>query len=155
MTIRNVSRSGLSHSLIQVGVGLISAGLMFLFGVVAQQQLSPQELTTKSPLEAKDTPTGPTLPPISKEDFKSDPLFLEIQKIVQAGGIASVGSVPKNNSAESISNSRWYAVESILTASRTLEQDVAECIQRSDIEGAARLQRSIQNLRAQALQLLQ
>ncbi len=85
----------------------------------------------------------------------NDPLFLEIKKIVQQGSTPSAAAAPSNTQTDSISNSRWHAVESMLAAARMLEQDVAGCIARNDVEGTTKTQRAIRSLRAQALELLQ
>lgn len=84
----------------------------------------------------------------------NDPLFLEIKKIVQQGSTPSASAAPQNTQTDSMSNSRWHAVESILAAARMLEQEVAENIARDDVEGATKTQRAIRSLRAQALELL-
>lgn len=152
-TTSKLKRRGLSQSLVQVGLGTITVGLLCAFGVTVQQPLPLEAL----PITQQESVIVPAFPPqqtAQTEDFKNDPLFLEIQKIVQAGSTTSAGIGPTNTTTDSISNSRWHAVESILAASRMLEQEVAECITHSDVEGAAKVQRAIRTLRAQAMELL-
>ena len=152
MTTSKLRRRGLSHPLFQLGLGTASLGLLCAFGV-SIQQLPPQEAVPKS---QQETAPPAVVPPLFSpfEDYLNDPLFQEIKKIVQQGSTPSAAVAPSNTQTESISNSRWHAVESILAAARMLEQEVGECIVRNDVEGAAKTQRVIRSLRAQALELL-
>jgi hypothetical protein len=158
MTTTKNRRSGLSQSVFQIGLSTLSLGLLCAFGV-SVQQLPPQEAPTKTQPEPLIPPTvapQPNAPTADHptEDHRNDPLFLEIQRMVLAGSAPTAANVPSNTTTELISNSRWHAAESILAAARILEQDVAECIARSDIEGGARSQKAILALRLQAMQLL-
>jgi len=144
----------LSQSLVQVGLGTISLGLLCVLGVTLQQPTAPEEALLKTQQESVLAPAFPPQPTARTEDFKNDPLFLEIQKIVQAGSPPSAANGPLNRTTDWISNQRWHAVESILAAARMLEQEVAECITHTDVEGATKLQRAIRTLRAQAMELL-
>ena len=101
-------------------------------------------------------PIAPRDPPELVPDFKNDPLFQEIQRIVIEGDKSTErNAIPTLPSMGSISNDRWHAIESILAAARMLEKDVSEYSRRSDLEGASKLLATIKNLRAQAHELLQ
>ncbi len=126
--------------------------MLCAFGV-SIQQLPPQESLPKSQQETVPPAVAPPLS-VPVEDYTNDPLFLEIKKIVQQGSTPSAAVAPSNTQTDSVSNSRWHAVESILAAARMLEQEVAESIARNDAEGAAKTQMTIRSLRAQALELL-
>ena len=98
--------------------------MLCAFGV-SIQQLPPQESLPKSQQETVPPAVAPPLS-VPVEDYTNDPLFLEIKKIVQQGSTPSAAVAPSNTQTDSVSNSRWHAVESILAAARMLEQDVAE-----------------------------
>lgn len=157
MISSKLRRNGLSQSLVQMGLGTISLVLLCAFGVSVQQPPTPQEALPNVQQEAVAAPNVtpplnvPTIPP---DDLKNDPLFLEIQKIVRAGSTPTGAKVPSSIPTDSMSNARWHAVESILAAARMLEDDVAELVKRDDVEGAAKTRKTIQSLRAQALDLL-
>jgi hypothetical protein len=114
-------------------------------------------------------PFAPVDPPELVPDFKNDPLFQEIQRIVLEGGkstqrnaiptlpskgLGGSSSLPTEFKIDMISNDRWHAIESILAAARILENEESECIRRSDLEGASKTHTAIKNLRAQAYELL-
>lgn len=146
-------RRGLSHPIFQLGLGTASLGLLCAFGVSIQQQ-PPQEGSPKSQQETVPPPLVELPRPTPGEDYSNDPLFQEIKKIVQQGSTPSMAATSPNTPTDSISNSRWHAVESILAAARVLEKEVAECIERNDVEGAAKTQRAIRSLRTQVFELL-
>ena len=152
MTALKLRRLGLSHPLFQLGLGTASLGLLCAFGV-SIQQLPPQETLPTSQQETAPPAVVPT-PSAPVEDYQNDPLFLEIKKIVQQGSSPAAAFSPSNTQNDSVSNSRWHAVESILAAARMLEQEVSESIARNDAEAAAKTQRAIRSLRVQALELL-
>jgi hypothetical protein len=145
-------RRGLSHPLFQLGLGTASLGLLCAFGL-SIQQLPPQEGLPRLQQETIPPAVVPS-PSAPSEDYLNDPLFLEIKKIVQQGNTPAAAVVPSHAQTDSTSNSLWHAAESILAAARMLEQEVAECIARNDVEGSAKTQRAIRALRAQALELL-
>ena len=123
-----------------------------------------------------------TIPVPASEDYKNDPLFQEIQRLmlksdvsptngndVVHGGSASNGNGSQPRSLESetsqvstrsgtnidsISDARWHAAESILSAARMLEKDVAESVKRGDIESTSKNLHVIKKLRTQVLELL-
>ena len=148
----------------RVFVGVMGSALLGLFiaGVLgsswAQQPLRLPVLTELLPTEAL-----PNLSPqVLSEDYKSDPLFQEIQRIVLQGdkpnpskGITGSAIEPNESHFDLISTERWHAVESILAGARMLENDLSNCIRHSDLEGASKVQAAIKNLRVQALELLQ
>ena len=153
MTTSKIRRRGLSHPLFQLGLGTASLGLLCVFGVSIQQQ-PPQDGPPKSQQETVPPPHVELPRPIPGEDYSNDPLFQEIKKIVQQGSSPPAAVTSPNKPTDSISNTRWHAVESILAAARVLEKEVAECIERNDVEGAAKTRRAIRSLRSQALELL-
>ena len=137
-------------------LGLVIAGA--LGNGVAQQPLRLPD-----PPELLPTEALPKLSPqVLSEDYKSDPLFQEIQRMVLQGdepnhpkAIAGSAITPNESQFDLISSDRWHAVESILAGARMLENELSTCIRRSDFEGASKLQAAIKNLRVQALELLQ
>jgi len=137
-------------------LGLIIAGAL-------SSSWAQQPLPLADPPEFLPTEALPRLSPqILSEDYKSDPLFQEIQRMVLQGdkprpskGIAGSAIAPNPSQFDLISSDRWHAVESILAGARMLENDLSTCIRRNDHEGATKLQAAIKNLRVQALELLQ
>jgi hypothetical protein len=109
-----------------------------------------------------DQPLAPS------DEFKKDPLFQEIQRMVLEGGNAFSGknlpngavvelnpSAVKNEvSIESISDARWSAIETLLSAARTLQEVRAECIRQGDQVGEAKAQAIVRILRCQAMELM-
>ena len=137
-------------------LGLIIAGAL-------GNSWAQKPLRLPDPPELLPTEALPKLSPqVLSEDYKSDPLFQEIQRMVLHGdkpnrpkGIAGSAIAPNESQFDLISSDRWHAVESILAGARMLENDLSNCIRRSDLEGASKVQAAIKNLRAQALELLQ
>ena len=162
MTTKNDPRDGWGLSIAKFCLGLIGVGGLYVVGAsFAQQPPVTGGLSLPTPPATDAAPTE-TLKPIPSEDHKNDPLFQEIQRMILGGGsplnLNSFDTAPLQQKAaaniDSISVSRWHAVESILRAARNLEKDVRGCIQRSDLDGASKLQVSIKNLRTQAMELL-
>ncbi len=133
----------------------------------------------KRPQLSDAIPSRTLLEPAS-EDYKNDPLFLEIQRLLLKGDVSPTnrndvvhgvdannasGSQPSrldlgtppariNTDIDSISDAHWHAAESILAAARFLEKDVADCNSRNDINGVSKNLRVIKTLRTQAIELL-
>lgn len=137
-------------------VGLLGLLLLYLFGTsMAQQPDSSNDLPASAQLPPSPLPQQP-------DDYKNDPLFQEIQRIYLNGsnslapkpsdspGLAANSEPPKN----AISTARWHAVESILSAARALETEVTDRTTHRDLPGATKAQAAIDNLRNQALELL-
>ena len=162
MTTKNDPRNGWGLSIAKFCLGLIGVGGLFVVGAsFAQQPPVTSGLSLPTPPAMDAAPTE-TLKPTQSEDHKSDPLFQEIQRMILGGGSAlnlnSFETAPLQQktaaNTDSISVSRWHAVESILRAARNLERDVLDCFQRGDLDGASKLQVAIKNLRTQAMELL-
>ena len=156
-----------------VGLVLLSLVIVGAFGIGSAQQPLP----LSDPPERATADTLPEIPPsvvptpvVPSQDYKNDPLFLEIQRIVLEGnkstqrnaipglplqGVRDSAPLSTEFKIDLISNDRWHAVESILAAARMLEKDVSECRRQSDLEGTSKLHATIKNLRAHALELLQ
>ena len=151
----NYQSIGGSHLLTRISVGIFGVFILFVVGVSFGQQPPAENL--------EPVPAGTRTPELS-EETKNDPLFQEIQRIVLQGvrpdnrgqtqGSVGIPTPNEVSVTDSISDARWHAVESILAAARMLEKDVSECIRRSDIEGASKLQAAIKNLRRQGMDLL-
>ena len=143
------------------GLGLVVLGLVVVCALGtgwAQQPLSLPDPPEHPSIQALPKALLPQAP---SEDYKSDPLFQEIQRIVLQGETpASTGVVvgspipPKESRIDLISNDRWHAIESILAGARMLENEATECVRRSDFEGASKTQKAVKNLRLEAMELL-
>ena len=102
------------------------------------------------------------LQPVLNADYKSDPLFQEIQRLMtkadgKVSGMNPLGNVDSNQPSpqvDSISDARWHAVETLLSAARTVSKDHSVCLQQEDQIGAVKTQSVIRVLRSQALDLL-
>ena len=139
----------------RVCVGMIGFGLLGLIiaGAISNSW-AQQQLPIPDPTEFLPTEALPKLSPqVLSEDYQSDPLFQEIQRMVLHGD--KPGPSKGESPFDSISSDRWHAVESILAAARMLENDLSTCVRHSDLAGASKLQAAIKNLRVQALELLQ
>lgn len=151
-----------------IGLVLLSLVIVGAFGI----SLAQQPFALSDPPERATADTLPEIPPpvVSSQDYKNDPLFLEIQRIVLEGdkstqrnaipglpsqGVRDSAPVSTEFKIDLISTDRWHAVESILAAARMLEKDVLACSRRGDFEAASKLHATIKNLRAQAFKLLQ
>lgn len=149
-------RIGGSLLLARIGVGILGVFILVVVRASFGQQPPAEKL---EPIPAI------TRTPELSDETKNDPLFQEIQRIVQQGvrpdnsgqtpGLVSISTTNEISPIDSISDARWHAVESILAAARMLELDVSEYSRRSDIEGASKLRFAIKNLRRQAMALLQ
>ncbi len=155
-----------------VGLVFLSLVIVGVFGISWAQQPMPF-----SDPPGRDTADifleiPPPVAPLSvvpPQDYKNDPLFQEIQRIVLEGdkptqrnaipgrpsqGVRGSAPLSTEFKIDLISNDKWHAVELILAAARKLEKDVSECSRRSDLEGASKLHATIKKLRAHAIELL-
>lgn len=136
-------------------VGILGVFMLLVVGASFGQQPPTENL---EPVPAR------TRTPELSDETKNDPLFQEIQRIVLQGvrpdnsgqtpGNVGIPTPKEISPIDSISDTRWHAIESILAAARMLEKDVFECTGRSDLEGALKFQAAIKNLRRQAMDLL-
>ncbi len=104
----------------------------------------------------------------SSEEYKNDPLFQEIQRLLlkEVKPNDFEGTETPNPplqrphtpnievEIDSISDARWHAIETILSASRSLEKSRNACAQQNDLVGAAKTQTAIRLFRTQAADLL-
>ena len=142
-------------------VGFVLLGLVVVGALGtswAQQPFSPPDPPELPPAEALSSAAIPQTP---SDDYKNDPLFQEIERIVRQGQMPAPSKVvvnspipPKDSRIDLISNDRWHAIESILAGARKLENELTDCVRRNDMEGASKIQKVIRNLRIEALELL-
>lgn len=150
-TIRN--RTGASAA--KFGMGLVCIALLMVAAASFGQQ----------PTREMESPPG-VLPETTVKDYKNDPLFQEIQRMMLKGSIA--GKVESNTKAldsrpssfggefqfDSISDARWHAIETLFSASRSMEKDRAAFAKQGDKVGAAKTLEIVRTLRLQAVELL-
>ena len=130
------------------------------------QEVPSLSLPFTTDLEQSDVPKpiAPTPAPPLDSDMKADPLFLEIQKMIQDGNKKGLHSIRpevatdayvSENQAVSFSSHRWNAVESMLQAARLLDRDAAAQLEASDLAQASKSKEMSKRLRLQCLDLLE
>lgn len=130
-------------------------GSLLVYQLIAQEipyqpQISPSlEHVLKKNEQNEEVP--PSLP--SQEQLEKDPVFQELKK-----AFLQTPSEPKPQPSQSEpklhSNDRWHAVENLLKAARLLESDARQQMERNEVEACNRTLRTIQSIRAQAIELL-
>ncbi len=150
-TIR--TRTGASAA--KFGMGLVCIALLIVAAASFGQQ----------PTREMESPPG-VLPETTVKDYKNDPLFQEIQRMMLKGSVAgkdeskttAFDSRPFSLGDEfqfnSISDARWHAIETLFSASRSMEKDRAACAKQGDKVGATKTHEIIRTLRSQAVELL-
>ena len=130
------------------------------------QEVPSLSLPFTTDLEQKNVPkpVAPTPAPPLDSDIKADPLFLEIQKMIQDGNKKGLHSIRpevatdayvSKNQAVSFSSHRWNAVESMLQAARLLDRDAVALLEASDLTQASKSKEMSKRLRRQCLDLLE
>ena len=126
-----------------------------------QQDLAPPQAFLELPQQPKALTPAPGAE--TAIDPTTDPLFIEIQKMIVDGNKSKSDPSNQNNAkttsiaddpANSFSTARWNAIESMLKAARLLDQDANQLFERNATERAVKAKSAANQLRKQCVELL-
>jgi hypothetical protein len=142
---------------------LVLCAASSMFGSLLVYQLFAREIPFQPlvlPSQEKEVQSAEFPRPLPPQTpLEKDPIFQELKKAflqapseLQAPNELKVE--PTQSQPKPHSNDRWHAAENLLSAARLLESDARQQMERNEVDDCNRTLRTIQSIRAQAVELL-